>query len=299
MKERFNRNIPSWIGVIVICVGSIGLVSMHTEYRYMSLHTENTLNKTHIDEINQSLNSLKDTLGILENKNNTISSTLENERNKNGTLFEQFNDITNTVDTLQKLAKTDPQLLQKYSKVYFLNENYIPAELNVINSEYTANPKTKFQIHAKVAPHLETLLQDAENAGLHLQILSAYRSFGTQAALKSSYKVIYGTTKANQFSADQGYSEHQLGTAVDFTTASTGNTFSKFEKTPEYAWLLANAYKYGFILSYPETNKFYTYEPWHWRFVGIGLATRLQHDGLYFYAADQRDINSYLATMFD
>ncbi len=299
MKEHLNRNIPSWIGIIVICIGSIGLVSAHTEYRYLNVHAENTVNATHIAEINQSLTSLKQTLGILENKNNTIATTLEDTESRNGRLLNQFSSITDTVDTLKKLAQADPKLLEKYSKVYFLNENYKPVELKNIDVTYLFNKKTPLQIHANVEKHLVRMLDRSIGDGMNIQVISGYRSFGTQAALKSGYKVTYGTTKANQFSADQGYSEHQLATAVDLTTPTVGSTFVKFEKTPEYEWLLKHAHEYGFVLSYPANNKYYTFEPWHWRFVGKDLARHLFEENKYFYDLDQREINTYLGEMFD
>ncbi len=299
MKKFLHKKIPTWIGLTVVCAGIITLVTTHSEYHYLNLRTENKLNEMNITELTQSLDNLKQTLGVLETRNDTLSTTLQKEQDKSGTLFAKVKNITNTVDTLEKLSKTDPELLQKYSKVYFLNENYKPVELKDIEPMYLFNKQASLQIHASVAPYLKKLLDRAIDSGLDLQIISGYRSFGTQALLKSQYKILYGTTKANQFSADQGYSEHQLGTTVDFTTTAIGNSFNGFEKTPEYTWLTLNAYRYGFILSYPETNTFYAYEPWHWRFVGIELATDLEKKGIHFYDTDQREINAYLATMFD
>jgi LAS superfamily LD-carboxypeptidase LdcB len=141
-------------------------------------------------------------------------------------------------------------------------------------------------------------MEFAIDSSLDLKILSAYRSFGEQGILKSGYKTFYGSG-ANQFSADQGYSEHQLGTTVDFTTSKLGLNFESFKNTPEYSWLATNAYKYGFTLSYPEGNSFYQFEPWHWRFVGTKLATRLHEEGKYFYDMDQRLIDQYLISIFD
>jgi D-alanyl-D-alanine carboxypeptidase len=130
-------------------------------------------------------------------------------------------------------------------------------------------------------------------------VVSAYRSFGEQSSLKASYKRTYGAGTANSFSADQGYSEHQLGTTIDFTTTILGANFAGFDKSDAYEWLLDNAYKYGFIISYPKTNAYYTYEPWHWRFVGVELATKLHDDNQHFYDLDQRAINGYLVNLFD
>jgi hypothetical protein len=60
-----------------------------------------------------------------------------------------------------------------------------------------------------------------------------------------------------------------------------------------------NAYKYGFVLSYPKGNVYYVFEPWHWRFVGEKLAADLNKSGDYFYDWDQRKIDTYLVNVFD
>lgn len=213
--------------------------------------------------------------------------------------------MSNTLGLYQKLANTDREILAKYSKVYFLNELYTPKLSITIPTTYTLEnslqPDLKSDnskmISVDVWPFLKKMLDDAQMVNVDLKIISAFRSFDTQSKLKSAYKVTFGSG-ANTFSADQGYSEHQLGTTVDFTTTKLGNDNSKFEKTPEYTWLTENAYKYGFILSYPKGNAYYIFEPWHWRFVGKGLAQRLHDEGKNFYDLSQRDINEYLLTLF-
>jgi D-alanyl-D-alanine carboxypeptidase len=142
-------------------------------------------------------------------------------------------------------------------------------------------------------------MDDAKKENMNLLVISAYRSFETQGDIKAVNKVKYGAKTANQFSAEQGFSEHQLGTTVDFTTPSNNTNFLKFEATKEYQWLKNNAHKYGFILSYPKGNAYYAYEPWHWRFVGVALATKLHTEGKYFYDYDQRVIDVYQTSIFD
>ena len=154
-------------------------------------------------------------------------------------------------------------------------------------------------MHGGIEPFLKILLDVATSSNVDIRIISAYRSFGTQSELKSSYTVVYGAGTANKFSADQGYSEHQLGTTVDFTTAKLGANFSAFEKTQTFQWLAAEAYKYGFILSYPKNNAYYRFEPWHWRFVGRSLAEKLHNEGKFFYDLEQREIDKYLVSIFD
>ncbi|MEI8130083.1 MAG: M15 family metallopeptidase [bacterium] len=245
------------------------------------------------------IKSLSDSLAALETTNSFLTDALLSEQQKNALVTEQIGAVTSTVGNLEKLSKTDPELLKQYSKVYFLNEHYVPVSLSYIDPRFAVTQAKNLQIHTNVLPYLTNLLSAAQNSGLTLEVDSAYRSFGTQAQLKAKYRVTYGAGTANSFSAEQGYSEHQLGTAVDFTTQKIDGALSGFEKTPEYAWLQSNAYQYGFVISYPENNPSYQFEPWHWRFVGVKLATEIHNRGTYFYAMDQRDIDTYLANIFD
>ena len=235
-------------------------------------------------------------LAKAEAQNTELGGTLEAERERNNAFEDQIKDISGTVSDLDKLAKTDPELLQKYSKIYFLNENYSPTGAVPIDEKYVYGESES--IHEKVWPFLENLLEDAEDDDIDLKVISWFRSFGTQAALKSSYKITYGSG-ANAFSADQGYSEHQLGTTLDFTTDAIGSTFVGFDDSEAFTWLTENAYRYGFVLSYPENNGYYQYEPWHWRFVGTDLARHLHKEQKNFYDLDQREIDTYLITLFD
>ena len=234
----------------------------------------------------------------LEDKNATLTYALSQEQQKNGEFASQIGQIVGTVGKLDQLSKTDRELLQKYSKVYFLNENYIPEDLTNIPPDYIYEQGKKIKMHTKAFPYLQSMVVAAKADGINLEVISAYRSFGEQSALKSAYSVTYGTG-ANKFSADQGYSEHQLGTAIDFTTQELGAGFTSFEKASAYKWLSENAYKYGFILSYPKGNLYYQYEPWHWRFVGKSLANMLHQESKNFYDVDQRAIDAYLINIFD
>ena len=241
-----------------------------------------------------------DTLTILElneEERERLANRLEREREKVEEIEEDYERINETVGQLVKLSETDEELLQKYSKVYFLNENYTPDPLGYISDKNIHGSKS-LQIHGEVLPFLRDLIEDAKEDDVSLEILSAYRSFQYQQQIKQTYVTIYGSG-ANKFSADQGYSEHQLGTTVDFTNGTIGSQLSLFENTEEFDWLQKRAYKHGFVLSYPKNNSFYQYEPWHWRFVGKDLAKYLHKNDLYFYDLDQRDIDEYLIEIFE
>lgn len=259
-----------------------------------------------IAKFKESVQSLNLNLATAKKENTDLAEALTNEQNKNQLYETQIKDISNvvgelsgTVGILKKLSQTDPELLKKYSKVYFLNENYIPIPLGVIDTQYLYDQKRPQQFQGNALPFLQRMLEAAKSENVSLKIVSAYRSFGEQTTVKSGYKVVYGAGTANQFSADQGYSEHQLGTAVDLTSSEIKEVFTSFDKTKTYKWLKENAHRFGFVLSYPPNNSYYQFEPWHWRFVGVALATKLHDENKYFYDMPQREIDGYLVNLFD
>ncbi len=261
-----------------------------------------------VDELTLELSSgLASTTAILQNSitdkttslANAINQEKQNVQSQLGGVQNQVGSLSGTLTSLQKLSKTDPELLAKYSKVFFLSDTYAPARLVEIPAVYKYDEKLPLQIIPEVLPYLTRMIGQAKTDGVTLYVSSAYRSFNTQQALKGQYSVVYGAGTANSFSADQGYSEHQLGTTVDLITTGTGGQLSGFDRTPAYEWVVANAYKYGFVLSYPKNNGYYVFEPWHWRFVGVKLATELHNSNSYLYTMDQRDIDAYLISLFD
>ncbi|MCB9819480.1 D-alanyl-D-alanine carboxypeptidase family protein [Candidatus Nomurabacteria bacterium] len=237
----------------------------------------------------------------LEMTSEELSDTIDRlsgEKERNDEMEDQVRELAGTVSDLDKLSKTDKELLQKYSKVYFLNEHYIPESLREIDDEWKYSEDSEHQLHSKVMPFFEKMMEDALEDGIEIWVTSAFRSFDYQSQLKGSYTVIYGSG-ANAFSADQGFSEHQLGTTIDFTTRGLNGGLSGFQNTEAYKWLLDNAHKYGFTLSYPEGNTYYVFEPWHWRFVGEELAKDLNREDAHFYDWEQRTIDQYLLHIFD
>lgn len=287
------------ISLLLLATGTVtSLWLNHTNYSALS---------SKLESVEKELASTTATLNTnLAESHKTLSEEISKERNNVGnikaTLGSYSNKVesyTDTVSTLQKLSKTDPQLLTKYSKVFFLNENYAPARLTEVPVKYTYSDTKVSKVHDKVWPFLQNMLDSANKSDLPIYIFSSFRSFDEQQALKNQYTTVYGAGTANTFSADQGYSEHQLGTTIDLITPGLGGRLEGFDKTKAYEWLKQNAYKYGFILSYPQNNKFFVYEPWHWRFVGVKLATYLHKNNINFYDMDQRDIDEYLVNIFD
>lgn len=241
---------------------------------------------------------LSEELALVKGEKATLADSLQSEKERNDSFAEEIGDIASTVGVLEKIKNTDPELLRKYSKIYFLNENYVPTKLADIPEEYLFDQNRPQKFHAAVLPHLEAMFEAAADDGINLRVSSAFRSFETQASVKSNHLLLYGSG-ANQFSADQGYSEHQLGTTIDIILPTLTALTTDFETSEAYAWLTKNAYRYGFILSYPKGNAYYQFEPWHWRFVGVRLAKYAHREEKNFYDLDQRVIDEYRAEFFD
>lgn len=302
--NQFERNttIAFAVVVLVILVG-FGLAI----YKIYSLSKDIDTLSTRADSLQNMIASTTVELSSSISKtSSSINDALNQQRQSSAVIAEQLGNyqqqvsmVSSTVGTLQKLSNTDTQLLQKYSKVFFLNEYYAPAKLAAVPENYQYSSTKQLKLQSDVWTHLQQLIDGAKSSNVTLYVFSAYRSFNEQSALKKEYKITYGAGTANAFSADQGYSEHQLGTTVDLITPGLGGVLDGFDATTAYIWLENNAYRYGFIMSYPKNNSFYVFEPWHWRYVGIKLATDLHNQGKNFYDLDQRTIDTYLVNFFD
>lgn len=265
--------------------------------RELAIATEGLSQKD--ETLSLSIETLREETSGLSHSLSSTQQNVNDVKSKVGGVEQAVGSISGTVGDLQKLSRTDPELLKKYSKVFFMNENYVPAHLTPIPADMLYSETSGQQFLSEAWPFLDTLMKEAKAQGVTLYVKSAFRSFGEQESLKSLYTVTYGAGTANSFSADQGYSEHQLGTTLDFITTGLGGKLDGFDYTPAFTWLQANAHRYGFVLSYPKNNAYYVYEPWHWRFVGVKLATYLKEKNLNFYDVDQRDIDTYLISIFD
>jgi len=118
---------------------------------------------------------------------------------------------------------------------------------------------------------------DSKKLGLNLWIASGYRSYYDQKYIYDNYVSFDGQKNADTYSARAGHSEHQTGLAFDLNTIDVS-----FANTIEGKWVNENCYKYGFIIRYPygkDDITGYMYEPWHLRYVGVELATKLYNNG--------------------
>ena len=162
--------------------------------------------------------------------------------------------------------------------MYRLSSSYKPTNLVGITWLGKVTPKGGYLLKREAADALSAMFAEAKLSRISLKILSAYRSYVVQVQLFAKWVAKSGLQQARKYSAVPGHSEHQLGTTVDLGSL-TGVAWSnpKFPTSPTALWLEANAYKFGFVRSYPAGSakialSCYGAEAWHWRYVGKDLA---------------------------
>jgi D-alanyl-D-alanine carboxypeptidase len=135
-----------------------------------------------------------------------------------------------------------------------------------------------------VIADLAALARAARRDGVPLAAISGYRSFGSQAGTFAHWVGVLGFERARLGSARAGHSEHQLGTTLDFASYPGGEPwYYSWFGSRTARWLAANAWRYGFVMSYPPDRTAltcYQYEPWHFRYLGRELAATIHASGL-------------------
>ncbi len=175
---------------------------------------------------------------------------------------------------------------------YGLSREFVPPDLVDLANHLPSTVTLGYPTRARqiVIQPLLSLISDMQESGLRPQVISGYRSYAAQAIAWSKWLNEVPETAAI-VSAPPGHSEHQLGTTFDFGSPELPEIAGEediqfhtyFYMTSEGRWLLENAHLYGFTLSYPretfEVTGFY-YEPWHYRYIGPELATKLKHENI-------------------
>jgi len=150
------------------------------------------------------------------------------------------------------------------NKGYGLSSSFTPGE----------NPEARAALNSFVAA--------AKAVGHQAKMFSGFRSYTYQTTLYNRYVANDGRASADTYSARPGFSEHQTGLVFDIGVA--GMTTSRSIGThPGGIWMAQNAHRFGFVLSYPNGKDAitgYTYEPWHFRYIGTDMATKVYTSGL-------------------
>ena len=182
--------------------------------------------------------------------------------------------------TIYPTKRNGDDLLVLVNKQYKLPSSYAPKDL-VKASKSGIRRGENYYLRSIVIPDLTRMITDAKSEGVDLSIVSGYRSYQTQIDTYNYWlKMNNGNTSlVDTFSARAGHSQHQLGTAIDFSTNEIGDKLGdEFSNTKASKWLSQNAYKYGFVISYPkgyENITGYKHESWHYRYIGLENAQNM------------------------
>ena len=168
---------------------------------------------------------------------------------------------------------------QFHGNILLVNEShrlaadYVPEGLvNLYNQRHSFRmASSEIYLTRETYEAMEKMFHAAEAADMNGYIVtSGYRSYQRQ-------QEVYAESEPGK-AQQPGASEHQTGLAFDVTV----ETNDGFENTPQYGWLMAHAHEYGFIQRYPANKADVTgisYEPWHYRYVGVDAATRMHNSG--------------------
>jgi zinc D-Ala-D-Ala carboxypeptidase len=164
---------------------------------------------------------------------------------------------------------------------FMVSASYAPADLVPVSRAGLVGGDT---VRALLIDDLTRLAADAKGAGATLAVESGYRSYESQVATFQHWVDVSGRDAALRVSARPGHSEHQLGTAIDFKTAGGPAPWEvrDWATTAAGSWIAENAWRYGFVLSYPKgafDRVCYDYEPWHFRYFGVELAAKIRDSG--------------------
>lgn len=138
-------------------------------------------------------------------------------------------------------------------------------------------------IRAEAAAALQQMYAAASDAGVPFTITSGYREYWLQKEIYDGLVAQGGVEFADRDTARPGYSEHQTGLTVDLYGNEGCQLAACFGETATGMWLRDNAYRFGYILRYHDGQQAtvgYTYEPWHFRYVGVDVATAMHDQGV-------------------
>jgi D-alanyl-D-alanine carboxypeptidase len=300
-KRKLKKKVKyTGIGLLVILIiVSIFGVKTYKEYMYKRTYEYKLMEHGYTKEEADSLESyysndeLDDILEIA--KNDTILELIKEKYYIHKNLERYLTYYENNKDTSFK----DIVAIVNVNRDYEYYENNIDSDTNqgdllIVNKYYTLSndftPDNLVTISASYAYDNNSITKSANDAyvsmwnackeaGYQLIVNSSYRNYEDQEDVYDSIKASKGEVNADKVAARPGHSEHQTGLAIDVFEINNQLT-GTFKDSEAYAWLKENAYLYGYIERYPEDKEYltgYSFESWHWRYVGKEAA-KVMHD---------------------
>ena len=190
--------------------------------------------------------------------------------------------LINSKSTLVS-AKDNQFFYANINKTYALPSTFAPNDLISVSSTYAPGQ----YMRKEAAEKFNQMAEAAKSDSIDVKGVSGYRSYSTQNQIFNGYvkneesnglSYDAAITKANTYSAVPGHSEHQLGNTIDILSKSDSDFNFTDSNKKVWQWMAENAYKYGFVVSYPtgKTNfTGYNAEPWHVRYFGLDFASNI------------------------
>jgi D-alanyl-D-alanine carboxypeptidase len=194
---------------------------------------------------------------------------------------------------LERVLDEPEDLFAVVDKQHGLSPEFVPPDLTELRDYRLLLNRGDIRLRRLVMPDVLAMNEAARIDGIDLVFSSGYRSYGYQAEVYARHVSQHGKEQADRESAEAGHSQHQLGTTIDF-----GSISDEFGVTPPGRWLLGNAWRFGFSLSYPagmEELTGYRHENWHYRYI-TRAGTLMERE---FFGGIQYHLLSFLARSRD
>lgn len=305
-KLKLKKEVSAKVIIGVILLGVIAFLGfkLYKDYQYKQTTLYKLTKHGYTLEEAKKLESYfqeEDLINILnKEKNSTIVSLIEEkyyihknldryleyqDKNKDKSL----NDVVAIVNVYQDYkhyehdieSDTSLGILLNVNKYFYITENFEPLDISNISLRYSYEGN---KINKEANDAYISMWNAANSDGYTLIVNSSFRDYDTQTNVYDNIKASKGTKEADKVAARPGHSEHQTGLAIDVFEINNQST-ETFKDSPAYTWLLDNAYKYGFIERYPENKEYltgYSFEAWHWRYVGEEVAKKIHDENITF-----------------
>lgn len=301
MKRKIKKK-PIIIVILVVALITIGIIYLvrtinyHKTYEYKFLQLG--YSKEEITELEKLKIKTKDYLLTIDYNKDILALTnekyfIEDNLKKYINYYKDsdnsLSDVVAIINvgsnndwyTNTKKSDISKKELMLTNKFYSLDNTYNSDNMVTISKQYSYGENQ--MVTSETFDAFLSMFKAAKKEDLTLIINSSFRSYEEQEEIYEYYKDTRGEVEADKIAAKAGFSEHQTGMAIDIQTY--GSSASTFEEFDEFKWLQKNAHKYGFILRYPKDKEYltgYEYESWHYRYVGVEVATYIYENNITF-----------------
>jgi zinc D-Ala-D-Ala carboxypeptidase len=179
--------------------------------------------------------------------------------------------LLHTLSAIMMERKTDPMLLYRVDKAKALPDGYAPPDLVPLDGADLSVSRTGHRLRKAALQALKAMYVAARADNVTLLVSSSYRSYAYQVEVWNRGVAAEGEAETAASVARPGHSQHQLGTALDF-----GSITDTFAESKASHWLMVNAHRFGFSLSFPQGMSSvtgYKWESWHYRYIGKSAAS--------------------------